>query len=129
MLTLLQNTDLYIYTGGKGTDDDGTYTSSSVLAGGFNGGGYGRAWHGTYHEGGGGGGASDIRLATDSLYARVIVAGAGGGGSDNGLGGYGGGLTSGATEYSSATQTSGYSFGKAQNATYTGGECGGGGSG
>lgn len=43
------------------------------MPGGYNGGGY-------RHLFPGGGGASDIRIGTDSLYARVIVAG--GGGSD-----------------------------------------------
>ncbi|MCL2355099.1 MAG: glycine rich domain-containing protein, partial [Oscillospiraceae bacterium] len=45
--------------------------------GGFNGGGHGGAF--SYSEPtGGGGGASDIRIGTNSLFARVIVAGGGG---------------------------------------------------
>ena len=32
------------------------------------------------HAGGTGGGASDIRIGSDSLYSRVIVAGGGGAG-------------------------------------------------
>ena len=115
-LTISANTTLYVYVGGAGTSDNGTFTSCAVLAGGFNGGGYGRAWNGTSHNGGGGGGASDIRIGTDSLYARVIVAGGGGGSSDNGSGGVGG---------SSAS----YSFGSGQDTPYTGGEAGGGGGG
>ncbi len=51
---------LYIYAGGTGSEN------------GFNGGGSGRL---DYHKGGG---ATDIRLGTDSLYARIIVAGGGG---------------------------------------------------
>lgn len=63
-LTLTTKTTLYIYSGGQPT---------AVKVGGFNGGGAG------YISGYGGGGASDIRIAKDSLYARVIVAGGGGG--------------------------------------------------
>lgn len=63
-LTLTAKTTLYIYSGEQPT---------AVKVGGFNGGGAG------YSSGRGGGGASDIRIAEDSLYARVIVAGGGGG--------------------------------------------------
>lgn len=71
-------TILYIYAGGEGGY---TYTN-----GGFNGGGN------SYAYGGSGGGASDIRIGTDSLYSRVIVAGGGGGGGyTTRIGGYGGG--------------------------------------
>ena len=65
VVNLNENMKLYIYVGGQGS------TGSS---GGFNGGGT----TGTT-SGGSGGGASDIRIGTDSLYARVIVAGGGGG--------------------------------------------------
>ena len=68
---------LYIYAGGAG--------NTGGTSGGFNGGGS----RSTYS---GGGGASDIRVNSTSLYARVIVAG--GGGSDGATskgGGYGGG--------------------------------------
>lgn len=64
-LTLKDKTKLFLYTGGQG--------SSSNTTGGFNGGGTGVS------NGRGGGGASDIRLRTDSLYSRVIVASGGGG--------------------------------------------------
>lgn len=85
-LTLEGNTTLYIYSGGQSTTTDG----------GFNGGGTGATQdYGTTY---GGGGASDIRIGTDSLYARVIVAGGGGSGyadsdgaSYSGAGGVGGG--------------------------------------
>lgn len=73
------------------------------------------------------GGSTDIRLGTDSLYARVIVAG-GGDGTDNsgdgeanndGSGGYGGGISggdaTGSAKLKGATQTSGYQFGVGQN--------------
>lgn len=98
-VTLNEKTILYINSGGSG--------NSGKTSGGFNGGG-GRPSHN------GGGGASDIRIGSDSLYARVIVAGGGGSdGASNKPGKYGGGSTGGsATEsYGSggggATQTSG----------------------
>ena len=128
-LTLTKNITSYIYVGGQGTNDDGSFSSQATLAGGFNGGGYGRAWSGTNHNGGGGGGASDIRLVEDSLYSRVIVAGGGGGGSDNGNGGYGGGTSGGSGNMSGGSSSSGYGFGTGGDVTYSGGECGGGGSG
>ncbi len=68
---LNKNDTLYIHTGGAGTGS----TSTGVQAGGANGGGAGG-----YYRGGSGGGATDIRINTDSLYARVIVGGGGGGG-------------------------------------------------
>ena len=75
-LTLENDTQLYIYTGGSN---------------GYNGGG---SPNNPVGPANGGGGATDIRIATDSLYARVIVAGGGGGGGQSsGNGGVGGGLT------------------------------------
>ena len=74
----------YLYTeGGRGGYSKGTLTLTNtnityIYVGGqtgFNGGGI--SDDSMY---GSGGGASDIRLGTDSLYARVIVAGGGGGG-------------------------------------------------
>lgn len=63
---------LYIYTGGQGSyGTTSTYTSQT--GGGTNGGGN------AGYRGGAGGGGTDIRINTDSLYARVIVAGGGGG--------------------------------------------------
>lgn len=64
VVNLNENMNLYIYVGGQG---------SKGSTGGFNGGGT------TGSGGGSGGGASDIRIGTDSLSARVIVAGGGGG--------------------------------------------------
>lgn len=78
-LTLTSDTTLWAYAGGSG-DTGGT-------SGGFNGGGR----KGSYN---GGGGGSDFRVGTDSLYARVIVAGGGGGQGRSGssyIGGAGGG--------------------------------------
>ena len=89
VLTLKEATNIFLYAGGKG--NTGLSASNSIFSGGFNGGGY---RFGQY----GGGGASDIRIGTDSLYARVIVAG--GGGSDGNAakgGGAGGGVSGQAT--------------------------------
>lgn len=101
--------------GGKGGVDTGTLTVSPGLLliirvgesgttgnsvpGGFNGGGATSATGGFLP--GSGGGASDIRLATDTLTSRIIVAGGGGGASgycytaNAGDGGVGGGLIAG----------------------------------
>lgn len=96
IVNLNENMNLYIYVGGQG---------SRGSTGGFNGGGT------TGSKGGTGGGASDIRIGTDSLYARVIVAGGGGGkGQDNcAAGGVGGGTTGGgsASQGSCGTQAGG----------------------
>ena len=94
-LTLLEDTDLYLYAGGSG--------NTGGTSGGWNGGGRRSSYPG-------GGGASDIRINSTSLYARVIVAG--GGGSEGGpskKGGYGGG-TSGKVA-SSGFGTGGYGGG------------------
>lgn len=95
---------LYVYTGGQGGATTCSTKTSSICAGGFNGGGYRYNYPG-------GGGASDIRINEDSLLARVIVAG--GGGSDGAttkIGMYGGGTSGGA-----ATQSySSYGYGGTQ---------------
>ena len=94
VVNLNENMKLYIYVGGQGS------------TGGFNGGGSTASTNG-----GDGGGASDIRIGTDSLYARVIVAGGGGGkGQDScAAGGVGGGTTGGgsASQSSCGTQAGG----------------------
>lgn len=83
---LTKGTVLYIYVGGNGTNHNG-----------YNGGGLSGC---TAANGCGttiyGGGGTDIRINSQSLYARVIVAGGGGsvGGATN-LGGAGGGTTGG----------------------------------
>lgn len=94
-LTLASSTTVYIYIGGKGAGGN----SSGQKHGGFNGGG--NAIQDIYPAGSGGG-ASDVRIGQDSLYARVIVAGGGGGiggyttsPSDIYIGGCGGGLSGG----------------------------------
>ena len=76
IITLTSSTNIYVYVGGQGGGSTTTSASSGNRYGGFNGGGN------SYQSGtprAGGGGATDIRIGTDSLYARVIVAGGGGG--------------------------------------------------
>ena len=94
-LTLSETTKAYIYIGGAGEKITSSITTGGK--GGFNGGGSGGV-SGSMSRSGGGGGASDIRLGTDSLYARVIVAGGGGSttwGTSSESAGYGGGTTGG----------------------------------
>lgn len=109
-LTLEEETTLYVYVGGAG--------NTGKTSGGFNGGGK----RSTYN---GGGGATDIRVGTDSLYARVIVAGGGGSdGASSKTGMYGGGESGGtATEnYGSGggggTQTAGGAGGSGNSGTF-----------
>ena len=86
-LTLTQLTTCYIYVGGQGGMSSST--GNVKVEGGFNGGGF-ASHESTGEPGNGGGGATDVRIAQDSLYARIIVAGGGGGsGEDNETGGYG----------------------------------------
>ena len=76
-LLLTNKNDLYVYVGGQGQDNG---------VGGWNGGGSRKT---TWIKDGveteytdeafGGGGATDIRVISDNLYARIIVAGGGGG--------------------------------------------------
>ena len=129
-LTLTQLTTCYIYVGGQGGMSSST--GNVKVEGGFNGGGF-ASHESTGEPGNGGGGATDVRIAQDSLYARIIVAGGGGGsGEDNETGGYGGetgGAGSGNTSLTQASQTSGgtnsFGFGLGGN-TYNGGAGGGG---
>ena len=128
VLTLNSLTNLYATVGGNG---GAPLDNATPGVGGFNGGGNGgRSYNNAYVPGAGGGGASDIRIGSNSLYSRVIVAGGGGGGSNlnestypnftgNGGGIVGGCVTGGVgsinvNEYS--TQTSGYAFGIGMNA-------------
>lgn len=89
ILTLSDKTDVHIYAGGSG--------NTGGTNGGFNGGGKRQNYPG-------GGGASDIRVGTDSLYARVIVAGGGGSdGATSKTGMYGGGTSGGSSTQSYGT--------------------------
>ena len=74
-LTLTQLTTCYIYVGGQGGMSSST--GNVKVEGGFNGGGF-ASHESTGEPGNGGGGATDVRIAQDSLYARIIVAGGGG---------------------------------------------------
>ena len=123
-LTLTEDTTVFVYVGGQPTT---VSTNQTAVTGGFNGGGdgYNRYYDGTYTYGQGGGGSSDIRLGTDSLYARVIVAGGGGGSaSADGSAKYGGGTTGGSAQSGyGASQTSAGtngSFGQGGSATTNG---------
>lgn len=107
-LSLSSKTTLYIYVGGSGNSVTSA-NSSGYYPGGFNGGGY----RSTYK---GGGGATDIRIGTDSLYSRVIVAG--GGGSDGSFsqsGGYAGGTSGARGSFGYGS----YGYGGNQTATYS----------
>lgn len=102
---------IYVYTGGAGGSGSNG-CGSTICTGGFNGGGYRYKYYG-------GGGGSDIRINTDSLYARVIVAGGGGSdGATSKMGMYGGGTTGGSSTQS-YTANSNY-CGKGGTQTYSG---------
>ena len=107
-LSLSSKTTLYIYVGGSGNSVISA-NSSGYYPGGFNGGGY----RNTYK---GGGGATDIRIGTDSLYSRVIVAGGGGSdGSSSQSGGYAGGTSGARGSFGYGS----YGYGGNQTATYS----------
>lgn len=107
-LSLSSKTTLYIYVGGSGNSVTSA-NSSGHYPGGFNGGGY----RNTYK---GGGGATDIRIGTDSLYSRVIVAGGGGSdGSSSQSGGYAGGTSGARGSFGYGS----YGYGGNQTATYS----------
>lgn len=109
-LTLNEETTVIVRVGGSG--------NTGGTAGGFNGGGK----RSTYN---GGGGASDIRIGTDDLLARVMVAGGGGSdGASNKIGLYGGGTTGGSATQSygsggeGGTQTAGGTGGSGNAGTF-----------
>jgi len=103
ILTLTSPASLFVYVGGSGMyhnmiSYEYVHQMRPDLS--FNGGGaatlYGQAGPG-YYTGFAGGGGTDIRINSDSLYARVIVAGGSGAGAyvdtyDPARGGAGGGL-------------------------------------
>ncbi|MBQ8131470.1 MAG: hypothetical protein IJ193_03175, partial [Bacilli bacterium] len=117
---------LYVYVGGH-PEISGTIDKYTGGTGGYNGGGNGGNdgnKDADSEPGGAGGGATDIRLLNgswddfDSLKSRIMVAGAGGGGTYFNLGGVGGTLTG-----------STYQFGIGQNGVDFNSGTGGGGSG
>ena len=120
ILRLNEGDIIYVYVGGKGTDA----VVGKNSPGGWNGGGLG-TWDNRDDEtSGGGGGATDFRLVNgdwndlNSLYSRIMVAGAGGGASWSYKAGSGGGIN-GISYYSKSpagTQTSGYALGIGKDA-------------
>lgn len=94
---------LYVYVGGMGETapnrayDDVPIGDGNANDGGFNGGGNGgfATYNGSERIGAGGGGGTDIRLNTDNLASRIVVAGGGGGGGTGAPDGFGGGLVGG----------------------------------
>ena len=83
IIRINKNTKIFVHVGSQGKDN-----SYGIDSAGCNGGGYA-----THSQGTSGGGATDIRIGSDYLYSRVIVAG-GGGGTGNSMteyGGFGGG--------------------------------------
>ena len=103
-ITLLETTTLYLKSGGA------SYFNEAIPSdvGGFNGGGD-SCLYDAFNSGGGG--ASDIRIGTDSLYARVIVAGGGGGSMGSTDGGVGGGTTGSGISPGTQSGSTGGSFG------------------
>ena len=94
IITLNKKTNLYLYTGGQGLNGTTYNSNGATTAGGFNGGGSTTS----INSRGSGGGGTDIRIAVDSLYARVLVAGGGSGSSGyTSLAGFAGGGISGKT--------------------------------
>lgn len=106
IITLNKKTNLYLYTGGQGLNGTTYNSNGATTAGGFNGGGSATSVNGR----GSGGGGTDIRIAVDSLYARVLVAGGGSGSSGyTSLAGFAGGGISGKT-YNNQDSSSGGSW-------------------
>lgn len=127
-LTLTEDTLLHMFVGQQAPT---VSTLRAVVPGGYNGGGngYNRYYSSTYTYGQGGGGGTDIRIGSNSLYARVIVAGGGGGSAsvDALATKYGGGENGGSPSAGYAgTQTTGGSkgtkgaFGQGANVTTKG---------
>lgn len=105
-ITLNKKTNLYLYTGGQGLGGTTYNSSGATTAGGFNGGGSATS----QNSRGSGGGGTDIRIGTDSLYARVLVAGGGSGSSGyTSSAGFAGGGISGKT-YGNADSSTGSSY-------------------
>ena len=117
-ITLQDPTNVHIYAGGSGNSKTASGNSSVLTEGGFNGGG-------SRYRYCGGGGATDIRIGTDSLYTRVIVAGGGGSdGATSKTGMYGGGTSGGTATQSygsgggGGTQTAGGAGGSNNAGTF-----------
>ena len=126
---LKKDQKLYVCVGGQGANAS---RSGGNVAGGYNGGGRGTGDggdDGPSEGSGGGGGATHIAINTNrgvlsnySSYRNeiLIVAGGGGGASFTYVPGDGGGLSGGitnSTNQSAVNQTTGYAFGKGQDAS------------
>lgn len=108
IITLNKKTNLYLYTGGQGLNGTTYNSNGATTAGGFNGGGSVTS----INNRGSGGGGTDIRIAVDSLYARVLVAGGGSGSSGyTSLAGFAGGGISGKTYNNQDSSNGGYQYG------------------
>lgn len=71
----------YFNIGGKGSDGTEYIGKYINIPGGYNGGGNGGYYGGNFGgRAGGGGGSSDIRISSNDISKRIIVAGGGGGG-------------------------------------------------
>ena len=83
VLNVVDIVDAFAYVGGTGlfsaSYKNASYTQTTHPTLSFNGGGKPSAFGDVTTGGEAGGGGTDIRIGTDSLYARVIVAGGGGG--------------------------------------------------
>lgn len=135
-LTLNNKTLLHLYVGEKGYEleaSDNTYGDgvSQISQRAFNGGGYGfakdyKGYSSYFAAIGSGGGSSDIRINTDSIYSRIIVAGGGGGAAylggynESGNGGAGGGIEGLSGEIGSSNFKSYYARGGTQTSGGTG---------
>jgi hypothetical protein len=143
IITLSRKTKTYLAIGGSGNfsynikerDTNNCYLKENMLKGGYNGGGDASNFFesDSIYGVGSGGGATDLRIGTNDLFHRVLVAGGGGGsddlfgtyrGSNDGTGGAGGNLIAQGYfldgVYNSnqlATQESGHSFGNGASVT------------
>lgn len=117
IITLNKKTNLYLYAGGQGLNGTTYNQNGATTAGGFNGGGSATS----ANSRGSGGGGTDIRIAVDSLYARVLVAGGGSGSSGyTSLAGFAGGGISGKTYNNQDSSNSGDWYGGGGSQTQEG---------
>lgn len=125
-MKILEETSLYLFIGGKGSDVIDCKTKSQAL-GGYNGGGLG-GWDNDDDNSGAGGGATDIRLSKNDITSRIIVAAGGSGSAYNSFGAPGGDITGYKTiayssrsfEPSNTNQTAGHSLGKGADSKFYG---------
>jgi hypothetical protein len=115
---------LYVNVGGAGSNP----SVGKDSPGGYNGGGSGTWDHGDNETAGGGGGATHIAYRSGELWALsgnidqvlIVAGGSGGKGWDTSNGSGGGYIAGPSGDGRKANQTSGYQFGKGQNATGVG---------